>query len=120
MKAKDFLKENAYIFGSKSEEFVISVSELISLLNDFANMQNKELVESLKDELARIVLLSEGYEDLEQQNKEQIENLKMYVIHHPSCELIIGLLTMNRNSKHTLQDSKCNCGLNKLLKTAKK
>ena len=41
--------------------------------------RNKELIETLKDEQARIVLLSDGYEDLEVQHKRYLNVLKIYL-----------------------------------------
>ena len=41
--------------------------------------QNKELIESLKEEQARIVLLSDGYDELEVQHKKYLNVLKIYL-----------------------------------------
>ena len=72
-KAREFLEDNAYIFDNESDEFVISVSELIALLNGFSDQQNKELIEAKANLEGFKVIKDEKINYLQSQNKELIE-----------------------------------------------
>ena len=63
----------------KSEDFLHGVhfKKAKEEYTDYLEAKNKELIESLKEEQARIVLLSDGYEDLEKQNKQYLNVLKI-------------------------------------------
>ena len=77
MKTKEYLEDQGYTEEDQGEGYILNVSEMIDLLNGFSEHKNKELSESLKEEQARIVLLSNGYNDLEKQNKRYLNVLKI-------------------------------------------
>ena len=44
-KAKEYLKDQRYTEEDQGEGYILTVSELAYLLNDFGDNQNKELIE---------------------------------------------------------------------------
>ena len=46
MNAKEFLKDQRYTKEDQSEGYILTVSELIDLLNRFSKHKNKELIEA--------------------------------------------------------------------------